>query len=260
MPYITVVTDLLTAHAFWFYPHVTQVIVPTEGARQRALQCGVPPERVRVRGLPVAGRFAAALRRLPPKAVVREALGLSPSGRVVLVAGGGDGMGPLYRTVRALNATLSSQDPPPQMVIITGRNVRLRQRLRAKHWALPVRVEGFVRNMPEWMAAADVLVTKAGPGSITEALLSGLPLLLVSRIPGQEEGNIDYVVSSGAGAWEPNPVRAARRLHDWLTPGNPQLAEMAGRARRLADPEAASAIALDILELAREGKPQPAAI
>jgi 1,2-diacylglycerol 3-beta-galactosyltransferase len=260
VPYITVVTDLFTAHAFWFYPHVTQVIVPTEGARQRALQCGVPAERVRVRGLPVAGSFAAALRHLPPKPVERESLGLSPHGRVVLLAGGGDGMGPLYRTARALNASLSSLDPPPQLAIITGRNVRLRRRLRAEPWDLPVRVEGFVRNMPEWMSAADVLVTKAGPGTITEALLSGLPLLLVSRVPGQEDGNIDYVVRSGAGTWEPNPTRAAERLREWLTPGNPQLTEMAGRARQLAEPEAASAIATDILALAGEKKLRPAPV
>jgi UDP-N-acetylglucosamine:LPS N-acetylglucosamine transferase len=69
-------------------------------------------------------------------------------------------------------------------------------------------------------------------------------------VPGQEDGNVDYVVSSGAGVWEPRPARAAARLREWLSPGNPALARMAERARGLANPDAAAAIADDILQLA----------
>jgi 1,2-diacylglycerol 3-beta-galactosyltransferase len=104
--------------------------------------------------------------------------------------------------------------------------------------------------MPEWMAAADVLVTKAGPGTITEGLLSGLPLVLMGKVPGQEDGNVDFVVGGGAGAWEPRPARAAARLRDWLAPGNPALARMSAQARELAYPDAASDIAADILDVA----------
>jgi 1,2-diacylglycerol 3-beta-galactosyltransferase len=244
-PYVTVVTDLWTAHAFWFYPHVTHVIVPTEGARRRGIGYGVPPGRITVRGLPVARRFTEALRQAPDRAAVRARLGLAAEGRVVLLAGGGDGMGPLFDTARALDATL----PAAQLVVINGRNAALRERLLTQTWRRPVRVEGFVTNMPEWMAAADVLVTKAGPGTITEGLLSGLPLVLIGKVPGQEDGNVDFVVGSGVGAWEPQPARAAATLRAWLEPGNPALAEMSAKARRLASPDAASDIAADILEL-----------
>jgi 1,2-diacylglycerol 3-beta-galactosyltransferase len=248
-PYITVVTDLWTAHAFWFYPHVTHIIVPTEGARQRGLSCGVPVERITVRGLPVARRFTQALRQAPGKPAVRARLGLAPAGRVVLIVGGGDGMGPLFDTTRAIDAALPINGPPPQLVIITGRNAALRRRLRAHPWRLPIRIEGFVSNMPEWMAAADVLVTKAGPGTITEGLLSGLPLVLIGKVPGQEDGNVDFVVENGVGAWEPQPERAAATLRVWLEPSNAVLPLLSERARQLAPADAASDIAADILDL-----------
>jgi 1,2-diacylglycerol 3-beta-galactosyltransferase len=249
-PYVTVVTDLWTAHAFWFYPRATHVIVPTEGARRRGLRCGVPAARITVRGLPVARRFTQALREAPSKPAVRKKLRLAPEGRVVLLVGGGDGMGPLFDTAHALDTALPADGPPTQLVVVTGRNAALRERLLAQAWRRPSRVEGFVTNMPEWMAAADVLVTKAGPGTITEGLLSGLPLVLIGKVPGREDGNVDYVVENGVGAWEPQPEGAAATLRDWLTAGNPALALMSAKARQLADPDAASDIAGDILELA----------
>jgi 1,2-diacylglycerol 3-beta-galactosyltransferase len=125
------------------------------------------------------------------------------------------------------------------------------RRLLAQPRRRPVRVEGFVTNMPEWMAAADVLATKAGPGTITEGLLSGLPLVLIGKVPGQEDGNVDFVVGSGVGAWAPDPTRAAATVRDWLGPGSKVLAEMSARARRLVSPDAASDIAADVLELTR---------
>jgi 1,2-diacylglycerol 3-beta-galactosyltransferase len=253
-PYVTVVTDLCTAHAFWFYPHVTRILVPTEEARRRGLACGVSDGRIAVRGLPVARRFTEGLRRVGDRGQVRERLGLSRRGRVVLMIGGGDGMGPLYETARAVEAATADLAEPLQLAVIAGRNAALRERLLAAPWRIPCRIEGFVRNMPEWMAAADVLVTKAGPGTITEGLLSGLPLVLMGKVPGQEDGNVDYVVAGGAGAWEPRPAQAAARLRDWLTPGNPALARMSERARELAYPDAASDIAADILDVAERSQ------
>jgi 1,2-diacylglycerol 3-beta-galactosyltransferase len=252
VPCVTVVTDLWTGHALWYYPHVRRLIVPTEGARQRGIRFGVPPERLLVRGLPVARRFTAQMRAVPDRPRLRAELGLAAEGRVVLLVGGGEGMGPLESLARALDGTLPTGGPPTQIVVIAGRNAALRARLQAARWRHPFRVEGFVTTMPAWMAAADVLVTKAGPGSFTEALLSGLPLLLMGKVPGQEDGNVDYVVAERVGVWEPNPARAAAQLAAWLAPGNPALAEMSARAPGLANPDAASAIAADVLAVAAE--------
>jgi len=258
LPYITVVTDLLTANAFWFYPHVTHLIVPTEGARTLGIRHGVPAERITVRGLPVARQFTEDRDRLDNSSM-RAKLGLRAEGRIVLLIGGGDGMGPVEETAHAIDTALADMPSPPQLVVVTGRNAALRERLENATWRIPVRIEGFVRNMPEWMAAADVLLTKAGPGTITEGMLSGLPMILFGKVPGQEDGNVDYVVQGGAGAWEPVPVQAAARLREWLNPGNAQLQEMAARAITLADPTAASRIATDVLDIAERYLPIVAA-
>lgn len=255
LPYVTVVTDLCSGHASWYYPYVTRLIVPTPEAQARALRFGVSPERLVVRGLPVARKFAKNPYTPEDRPAIRRRLGLPASGRLVLIVGGGEGMGPIERFARAIDGALPVSEPADQLVVITGRNATLRERLTEHAWRRPFRAEGFVTNMPEWLAAADVLVTKAGPGSITEGLLSGLPLLLMGKVPGQEDGNVAYVTSRRVGAWQPNPERAAEQLRQWLAPGNPELAAMSARARQLAMPDAASAIANDIVEIVRDWFP-----
>ena len=91
------------------------------------------------------------------------------------------------------------------LVAICGRNDQLRQRLEALPWTMPHHLYGFTKQMPEFMAASDMLVTKAGPGTISEGFIAGLPLVLYARLPGQEDGNVQYVVKKRAGVWAPRP-------------------------------------------------------
>ena len=236
-PLITLVTDLIAAHAFWFAPGVARCLVPTEGARRRALACGMPAERVLVTGLPVRSRFIVAARE--DSSAVRRRLGLEPGLPVVLLVSGAEGMGELCRVGKAV----ADSGVQAQLVIVTGRNERLQARLTAETWPLPVRVEGFVPNMHEWMRAANLLVTKAGPSTISEALVMGLPMVLSGALPGQERPNVDYIVPAGAGVWAPAPERVAMVVRELLLPGNPHLAQMAARARSLAQPDAARRVA-----------------
>ncbi len=232
-PLITQVVDLVTAHAFWFAPHVTRCLVPSEENRQRALAHGLPAERVLLTGLPVDPRFVAAARQDP--SATRQRLELEPDLPVVLLVGGGEGMGPLRRISRAV----ASSGVQAQLVIIVGRNGRLRARLSAETWPIPVRVEGFVPNMHEWMHAADLLITKAGPSTVSEALVLGLPMALSGALPGQERPTVDHVVRAGAGIWTPTPGKVAEAVRRLLAPDCPALARMAARARALARPDAA---------------------
>jgi 1,2-diacylglycerol 3-beta-galactosyltransferase len=96
------------------------------------------------------------------------------------------------------------------------------------------------------MAAADMIVTKAGPSSITEALSAGLPIILSGALPGQEEGNVDYIVREGAGVWAPKPAQVAAAVRAWLDRPGEALNTAAGNARRLAQPSAATHIAREI--------------
>jgi 1,2-diacylglycerol 3-beta-galactosyltransferase len=234
-PFVTVVTDLVTMHAFWFSPDVDLTVVPTEEARRAALIFGLRPEKVQVVGLPVADRFC----RLPTdRQRLRSQLGWPQDLPVVLLVGGGEGMGPLGQTARAIVAS----GMPLTLVIVTGRNRKLKARLEAQEWPVPTFVYGFVREMPLFMQAADILVTKAGPGTITEALNASLPVILYSRLPGQEDGNVVYVTTNGAGVWAPRPELVTHAIQEWLKYPK-RHAQAVAACQRLANPQAARQIA-----------------
>jgi 1,2-diacylglycerol 3-beta-galactosyltransferase len=234
---VTMVTDLTAAHTFWFAPGVTRCLVPTENTRLRALTRGLPPERVQATGLPVRPCFAEAAQQ--DKRTMQQRLGLESNLPVVLLVSGAEGMGPLHRVCKAI----TSDGVRAQLVVVAGRNARLRERLRRSNWSLPVRVEGFVDNMHEWMRAADLLVTKAGPTTISEASIMGLPMVLNGALPGHERPNVNYVVRAGAGVWAPTPGQVVRAVRELLLPANPAMAQMAARARSLAQPHAAQRVA-----------------
>lgn len=244
-PFLTVVTDLVTGHITWFEPTVDACLVPSEGARQLARRHGLAEEKLQVIGLPVAARFSH-----PPadKAALKQRLGWGTTQPTVLVVGGGDGIGPLY----AITHAVAGAGLRCEVAVVCGRNEELRARLLAERWPMPVHVYGFVREMPDFMGAADVLASKAGPGTICEALIAGLPLVLYSRLPGQEQGNVDYVVGEGAGVWAPTPEAVVVALRQWIGPdADPAaLKQVSARARRLGRPEAARDIARVIWEWA----------
>jgi len=234
-PYITVVTDLVSTHVLWYDRRTDLCLVPTEIARQRALQNKLRPDQVKVVGLPVANRFCQ-----PPgeKQALRQHLGWPQDVPMILLVGGGEGMGPLEKTAHAIaDAGLKAG-----LAIIAGRNQKLKERLEAFPWPIPTFVYGFVRDMPDLMCAADILLTKAGPGTISEALNAGLPMILYSRVPGQEDGNVTYVVNEGAGIWAPQMEQIISGLRTWLQA--PELLTRASHAcRRLARPQAARDVA-----------------
>jgi 1,2-diacylglycerol 3-beta-galactosyltransferase len=234
-PFVTVVTDLVTTHALWYETGLDLCLVPTEAAYQRALLAGLKIEQVKVTGLPVADRFCQPV---GDKNALRKQLGWPQDRLVVLLVGGGEGMGPIEKTADAI----AEANLPITLVIIAGRNVDLKQRLEAREWPMKTFIYGFVHEMPEFMQAADILVTKAGPSTITEALNAGLPIILYSRLPGQEDGNVDYVISEGVGVWAPKTSYIVSALQAWIT--RPKQLELAAEAcRQAARPGAAREIA-----------------
>jgi 1,2-diacylglycerol 3-beta-galactosyltransferase len=238
--FVTVVTDMVTTHAAWFNPRANLVIVPTDQAKERALGMGMKPEKVRVVGMPVADRFTAPL---GDRKALREKFGWPQDQPVVLMVGGGDGMGPLGATVKATDAA----GLPAHLAVVCGRNEHLLNDLKAHRWQVGHTLYGFVRDMPDMMRAADVIITKAGPGTISEAFIAGLPIILYSRLPGQEDGNVSYVVNEGAGVWAPEPDRVVETLRIWLQ--NPSILErVAAASHRLARPQATRQIAHLLLE------------
>jgi 1,2-diacylglycerol 3-beta-galactosyltransferase len=243
-PLLSVVTDPITVHALWFNIGIDQVIVATDEGRACALRFGFEPERVTTIGMPVDAAFCAPTKT---KAQARAALNWHPTLPAVLIMSGGEGVGPVAEITNAIAASRL----PCQVAVVAGRNEKLKAQLQAQPWPIPVHVYGFVANVPDLMTAADVFVSKAGPGSITEALNLGLPILLFSRIGGQEEGNVDYVIKNQVGMWTPRPAQVVEALRQWFN--DPALlAAAAARAQRIAHPEAARVIARHVLALGKQ--------
>lgn len=232
VPLVTVVTDPVSIHHWWLCPEVDLCLVPTEQARQRAVAAGMAPERVRVIGLPVGLEFH---HRPVDKKEAKKKLGLFSDRPTILVLGGGDGMGDVFPSARAA----ARAAPGSQLVVVAGRNQGLRRRLEAVTWEAPTSVVGFVNNMGDLMHAADLLITKAGPSTISEALACGLPMLISGALRGQEEGNVEWVLKTGAAMLTPSPERVASALQSLLRDGHQALSEMGHKARQAAKPKAA---------------------
>jgi len=234
-PFITVVTDMVTTHALWYDKRADLILVPTETARQRALKYNMSEENVRVVGLPVADKYCKPKGR---KSILRNKLGWPVGKPIVLMVGGGEGMGPLAKTAREIDGSGLNVG----QVIVCGRNQRLKASLEAEKWENPTLIYGFTRDMPDFMRASDFIVTKAGPGTIAEALNAELPIILYSKLPGQEDGNVTFVEEEGAGVWAPKPQVVVRTLTRWIShPAEKQ--KVIENCRRAGRPEAARTIA-----------------
>ena len=234
-PYMVVVTDLVSTHVAWFNNKSSKVIVPTRQAVTSARLAGLEKNKIQVIGLPVADRFCHPVK---DRIALRKKLGWPVDLPMVLMVGGGEGMGPLDKVALAVDEARL----PCGVAVITGKNKRMKKRLDKHSWQIPAFTYGFVKEMPDFMQAADILLTKAGPGTISEAFIAGLPIILYHRVPGQEEGNVSYVVDEGAGVWAPDVEDIIFTLTDWLQ--HPEIRnKVAQTAARLARPQASRDIA-----------------
>lgn len=240
-PVVTVITDLVDVHAGWASPDVDAVVIPSPGGLDRCRRAGIPAHRCHQLGLPVDSAFTDPLPTEDERRALRRRLGLREDAFTVLVCSGADGSGALDRRARGL----ADSGLDIGMAVICGRNQRTRRRLDglidADGRAVPVL--GFVDNMPEWMRAADVVVTKAGPSTIVEALCSGLPMLLTWYIPGQERGNLEWLVDTGAGRYVPTVAQLVDAVAELSRPGSPGLRDMRAAVAAAARPEATERIA-----------------
>lgn len=251
IPFLTVVTDLVSIHHAWFAPGADAYIVPTEEAKGLYLKWGHDPERVHMLGMPIDPKFTFPV---DDKAELQRKLGLTPGLPVVLLVGGGDGAGGLRASVRAISQARLAV----QLLVVTGRNKRLYTNLQRTHMSLrvPTKIFGFVHNMPEMMHAADVIVTKAGPGTICEALSCDLPVILSGYVPGQEEGNIDFVLVNDVGVMAQDSADLVNTLRKLVNPGSQVMRRQLENARRISRPRASFDIGEKILSfLPAAGQP-----
>ncbi|MGQ9557334.1 MAG: MGDG synthase family glycosyltransferase [Desulfurispora sp.] len=226
-----VITDF-TVHAYWVFEHVDIYIVGTPELVGEFAAFGIDSRVVRPVGIPVLPAFASQ----PDRTAARAALGLDLQLPVLLLMGGGLGMGAMLDVATLLgHADLSCQ-----IVCIAGRNTVLQDKLSrmAPELRQPLHVVGYTEQVPLYMAASDLLISKAGGLTCAEALASGLPMVVVSPLPGQEERNAQFLAAAGAGVYVKKLSHLLPVLQDiFRSPGC--LARMADAARRYGRPRAA---------------------
>lgn len=187
----TIITDH-TDHSFWIHPYTDLYMVASEQAKEMLIEQGIAPNRITVTGIPLRPAFYKKY----DKYALREQYHLQPNKLTVLIMGGGCGL--------LDPAVLESLEEAPwarniQIIVICGNNERLQHHL--EHWAaqvsLDVVVRGYTQNIHEYMAMSDLMITKSGGVTISEAIAQRLPLLVFKPLPGQEQDNIDYLLRTG---------------------------------------------------------------
>ena len=243
---VTVITDLVTIHHSWTTGAAAdEYVVPSPEAGALCVERGIPPSRVHDLGLPIRAGFTP---RAGTGAEAKAAIGLDDR-RTLLVMGGGEGGGRLKHLLADIAPTVRTLGL--QLVVITGRNEQLRKHLtdNIADFGRGAQILGFVDNVADYMRAADLLLTKAGPGAIAEAAAIGLPVVLYEYISGQEKGNLDYVRSRGAGVVALDDESVIAALDRLFAPASAELEGMRVRALRSARPNAAHDIACFLTEM-----------
>jgi processive 1,2-diacylglycerol beta-glucosyltransferase len=242
LPVVGIVTDFVV-HPFWIYTNIDAYSVATPEMRTALTTRGVLSERVLLSGIPVDTRFATP--RLPVDAL-RAELDLPRDKKLVLIMGGGVGIGPLDKMMRALD----SVDVPLAAAVIVGRNKALERRVTAvaERTAYPLRVFGFVNNVFDYMHASDVLLTKPGGLTSSEALAAEVPMIFVKPLPGQEERNTRYLVTRHAAIRARGERQLADAVSDVLT-SDERREKLLENAATIRHPDASKRVAERICEL-----------
>jgi len=218
---VVVVTDF-DVHKIWLIRGVDEYCVASAYTKERLVAMGVDAGKVFVTGIPLHAKFTQAR----DKAAVRRQLGLDAGLFTVLVSTSSFGFGPIEELAEYFKGL--------QVIVICGHNEKLYGRLLAKGRPHH-KICRFVDNMEEMMAASDVMVTKPGGLSVTEALANHLPLVFFSAIPGQEAGNVRVLAANGIGL-SGLPLRALASQVLGLSASPSALEEARRKTKALAKP------------------------
>ncbi len=188
---VSVITDY-RSHSFWLSEYIDFYVAASEHTKADLIKRGVSPEKIRVFGIPCASCFA----KEHDTEKIRRKSGLQSGKATIFVLGGGFGVGPIKRI--AMNLDRSRQDF--QAIVVCGYNAKLYKEIKAvaRSARHRFRVYGFINNVDELMAVSDVLVSKSGGITVTEALNAELPMIVVDPIPGQEMRNYNFLKKNKA--------------------------------------------------------------
>ena len=234
---VSVVTDF-EAHALWMDACVDLYCVAAEETKARLVARGAQPEargRHRHTHLGKVPEQACPARGAQERGFARRSTAHPGSQRRFRHGARGQ-----------ILAELDKLKTTFQTLVVTGRNQEMRGTLATRDYKHPTRVLGFSSNMHELMAVAELIITKPGGLTSSEALAMGKPLLIINPIPGQEAANSDFLLERGAAAKVNRVEDLPFRVEQLFVPG--KLAQMARAAKALGRPEAAQTICNEVAQ------------
>ena len=200
-PLATVMTDY-APHNQWLVAHeyVDYYFVAHEGMKEDLIKRGINPEKIFATGIPLSNRFLLNY----DKAKILKEYGLSPDKKTILFFAGGEyGFGK-DKTFNMLKSIITNF-PHLQIIAIAGRNEKMKERfdelVSETNSDEAVKILSFTNQVPELMSVSDLVITKPGGLTTTESLASGLPLIVIDPLPGQEEENATFIENNKAGIW-----------------------------------------------------------
>lgn len=231
---LAVVTDY-DVHAYWIYDQVDFFCVGTAAMRDKLLKRGVSDEKIKVIGIPVSSQFYPSIN----KDFWKEELGIRKDLPCVLVMGGSYGVGPLKEIIMSLDQVKVDFS----MLVVAGKNKKLHKTIEklSKKSKKTIKLFGYTSHISQLMQAGDILITKPGGLTVSEALCVGLPMIINKGVMGQESGNFKYLIENGAAVSGDGPADIGRILEKIIRDES-ALAVMRNNALKIAKPKAASEI------------------
>ncbi|MDD2233833.1 MAG: glycosyltransferase [Desulfitobacteriaceae bacterium] len=193
IPLVTIVTDY-AIHSQWIHPGVDLYVVGCKEVYEGLVSRGIEKQRIQIIGIPVSLKFEVPL-DCPS---LYEKLGLDSERLTLLVMGGAYG---ILEGAKWISKIVAESTAAIQAIIVCGRDQKLYKSLEhiISEARNPILLLGYVKNVEELMSVADLIITKAGGLTVSEALTKRLPMIIFKPIPGQEEANAVYVEKIGAG-------------------------------------------------------------
>ena len=235
IPIFSVPTDY-DIHSLWISPDVTKFYAATDEVAWTLRAHGIREERVMVTGIPVMPQFG----KRTGQALARKELGLPAEAFTVMVLSGGYGIGVIDELVPSLAEFIAGYSRRRcQIVVVCGKNQKLYNTLKRLRYSVPVKLYQYIPFVDRLMESADVLVTKSGGLTVSEALAKELPMIIFDPIPGQEERNSDHLLEEGV-AIRCNNLPALAYKIDTLLADKERFDRMRQAVRILARPNAAA--------------------
>jgi processive 1,2-diacylglycerol beta-glucosyltransferase len=237
-----VVTDY-DFHAMWLSRAFHRYFVALDETKAYLTLLGFPADRVTVSGIPVDPSFG----RQKDRPSIRKKLGLHIDRPVVVVTAGALGVNPAEQVVKSLRQVTQKI----QVAVICGKNPEAKERVeqevaRGPATGVEFLVKGYVEDMPEWMGAADLLISKPGGMTSAEAMASSLPMAIYDPIPGQEERNSDQLLEKGV-AIKCNEITTLGYKVGRLLAEPDRMQRMREAARQMGRPKAAEVVVKTLL-------------